>query len=179
MNEGRPAAGRSLPGGRMGRRPRKPPPALLQHRVLAYAVLPRSVPFAGETSIFIGGPNGFVPLGRVPRLAICEEAEGAIHLLFCDGRWQSEASTPHKSVAEAKARAERTYPGSSRCWVAARVTKAQAAAYLERVWAPFRCLFCLKTPLEHDESLVKKGRGRICGACIKEFAADITDAKRG
>ena len=50
---------------------------------------------------------------------------------------------------------------------------------LDRVWAPFRCLFCLKTPLEHDEPLVKKGRGRICGACIKELAAEITNAKRG
>jgi len=160
------------------RRPRKPPPALLQYRVLAYAVLPPFVPFAGDRSLFIGGPNGFVPLGRVPRLAICEEADGVIHLLFCGGRWRMAAATPHKSVAEAKARAERTYPGSSRSWVAAKVTKAQAAAYLDRVWAPFRCLFCLKTPLEHDEPLVKKGRGRICGACVKELAADINGTKR-
>jgi hypothetical protein len=174
MNEGRPRRDAPRHGGKTRRRPRKPPLALLQHRVLAYAVLPPSVPFAGETSILIGGPDGFVPLGRVPRLAICEDADGAILLVFCDGRWRSEATTPHTSVVEAKARAERTYPGSSRFWVAAKVTKAQAAAYLERVWAPFRCLFCLKTPLEHDEPLVKKGRGRICGACVKELAAELT-----
>ena len=145
-----------------------PPPALLQARVLAYAVLPRSVPFAGDDSIFVareGGP--LVPLGRVPRLAICEEAGGGIQLLFCEGTWRNVASTPHKTVAEAKARAERIYPDSSRCWVAARVTRAQAAKYLDQVWARYRCLFCLKTPLEHDEPVLKKGRGRICGACVR------------
>lgn len=130
--------------------------------------------------MFVGRANGpLVPLGRVPRLAICEEADGGIRLLFCDGSWRSVASTPHKTVAEARVRAERTYPGSSRCWVATKVTKAQAAMYLERVWARFRCLFCLKTPLEHDEPLVRKGRGRICGACVKEFAADFAKSTRG
>ena len=39
------------------KRARKPPPALLQQRVLAYAVLPRSVPFLGDNSIFIGSPG--------------------------------------------------------------------------------------------------------------------------
>jgi hypothetical protein len=161
-------------------RSRKPPPALLQNRVLAYAILPRARPFLGVSSLFIGTPGGsFAPISRVPRLAICEDPVRGILLLFCNGDWSIVASTEYPSVAEAKASAERSYPGSSRYWVTAKVSKARAAKYLDRVWAPFRCLFCLKTPLQHDEPLIKKGKGRICGACISEFAADIAGSKLG
>jgi hypothetical protein len=137
------------------------------------------VPFVGDRSIFVardGGP--LLPLERMPRLAICEEPGGDIRLLFCDGKWSHVASMRHKSVGEAKARSERMYPGSSRYWIASQVTKAQSAKYLERVWARHRCLFCLKTPLEHDEPVLRQGRGRICGGCVKELARHLLEMKR-
>jgi hypothetical protein len=162
------------------RRPRRPPPARSQARVLAYAILPKAVPFINDGLIFIGKGRGpLVPLKRVPRLAICEEQPGAIRLLFCEGTWKQKASSVHKTAAEAKARAKRMYPGASRYWVAAHVTKAQAAKYLDRVWARHRCLFCLKTPLDHDEVLVRKGRGRICGGCVTQLAKGIRDMRHG
>src|SRR5882672_2263911 len=113
-------------------RARKPPPALLQQRVLAYAVLPRSVPFLGDNSIFVGSPGGeLLPIGRVPRLAICEAEQGGVSLHFCDGTWGNVASTECETIEKAKARAERSYPGSSRHWIAARVSKARVTRYLE------------------------------------------------
>jgi hypothetical protein len=158
------------------RRPtvRQPPPALSQARVLRYAALPRSTPFVDDSSVLVGSP--LQPLGRVPRVAICEDADGEILLLFCDAAWGSLACVTQKSVQHAKARVERMYPGSSKHWRNARVTKARAAQYLQRVWGRHRCLFCLKTPLEHEASVFSKGRGRICGTCVAEFAQDLSEA---
>lgn len=158
----------------MRRQPREPPPAIVQARVLQYAVLPRSVPFAGDSSIFVGKKGGpLLPLARVPRLAICSDTGGQIRLTFCDGRWQYQASTHHTTVAQAKRRAERIYPGSSRHWTNAHVSAADAREYLERVWRRHRCMFCLKTPLEFDGSLFSMGRGRICAPCVVDFAGDL------
>jgi len=160
----------------MRRHPRRPPPAILQARVLHYAVLPRAVPFAGNRSISLARAAGpLVPLARVPRLAICMETGGDIGLTFCDGRWRYVASTTHTTVAQAKRRAERIYPGASRHWTKAHVTVADARRYLERVWGPRRCMFCLKTPLEleRDGSMFSMGRGRICSSCVMDFASDL------
>ena len=151
---------------------RQPPPALVQARVLKYAALPRSIPFVETKSIFVGSQ----PLGRVPRVAICQEAHGQILLLFCDASWRHIASASQNSILDAKARVELLYPGSSKRWVDAKVTKARAARYLQRVWAKHRCDFCLKTPLEQNHSVFCKGRGRICGACVTELAQDLSEA---
>src|SRR5689334_22762324 len=149
-------------------RARKPPPTLYQARVLEYAILPKSIPFIVNTSFLVGDVGGPLrPLGRVPRLAICQNADGEIQLLFCKGNWGSASQASCKSLAEAKALAQRSYPGSSAHWRAANVTEAQAAKHLERIWARHRCLFCLKTPLQHRESVFQQGRGRICGACVR------------
>jgi hypothetical protein len=160
-------------------RPRKPPPAIVQAHALEYAVLPRSIPFAGDSSIFVGKAGGpLLPLERVPRLAICRDPDG-IRLTFCGGRWQYVASTHHKTVAEAKKRAERIYPGSLRYWAKTGFTAADVRSYLERVWGRHRCMFCLKTPLEFDRSgtLFRMGRGRICSSCVMEFTKNL--AKNG
>jgi hypothetical protein len=151
---------------------RQPPPALVQARVLKYAVLPRSIPFVQTNSLFVGSKS----LGRVPRVAICQEANGQILLLFCDSSWGHRASATQDSLLSAKARVERMYPGSSKHWVDAKVTKARAAQYLQRVWAKHRCNFCLKTPLEQNHPVFRKGRGQICGACITELAQDLSEA---
>ena len=146
----------------------------MQARVLKYAALPRSIPFIEDNSMFVDSP--LRPLGRVPRVAICEHGDGEILLLFCDAAWGSLACATQKSVPHAKARVERMYPGSSKYWLNAKVTKARAAQYLQRVWAKHRCLFCLKTPLEHKEPVFSKGRGQICGTCVAEFAQDQSES---
>ena len=164
----------------MRRGPRKPPPAIIQARVLEYAVLPRAIPFAGDKLLFVGKSGGaLLPLGRVPLLAICKEAKGDVLLVFCDGGWEYVASTGHKTVGEARRRAERIYPGSRRYWTKTRFTAADVRGYLERVWGPQRCMFCLKTPLEFDRdgTLFSTDTGRICSSCVLEFAADL--AKKG
>ncbi len=159
-------------------RNRNPPPTLLQARVLEYAVLPKSIPFAVNTSFLVGNSRGpLKPLGRVPRLAICKSAGGEIQLLFCAVNWGSTFHTTCKSVAQAKAWAERSYPGSSNHWRAANVTEARAAKHLERIWGKHRCLFCLKTPLQHNESVFQRGRGRICGACLRELAGGLDEGR--
>jgi hypothetical protein len=164
----------------MRRRPKKPPPAIVQAQVLEYAVLPRSVPFAGDRSIFVGKAGGtLLPLARAPRLVICRGTDGGVQLTFCDGRWQYVASTGYKTVAKAKSRAERIYPGSSRYWTKAHFTVGDVRRYLERVWGHHRCMFCLKTPLEFDRNgkLFKMGSGRICSACVIELAKDLGNGR--
>ena len=165
----------------MRRQPRRPPPAIVQAHVLEYAVLPRSIPFAGDSSIFVGKAGGpLLPLARAPRLVICRDSDG-IRLAFCDGRWQYVASTQHKTVTEAKRRAERIYPGSSRYWAKTGFTVADVRSYLERVWGRLRCMFCLKTPIEFDRNgqLFRMGRGRICSSCVMEFTKDLTKSGHG
>lgn len=165
----------------MRRVPRPPPPAIVQARVLHYAVLPRSLPFAGASIFVAKKGEPLLPLARVPRLAICKEGTSKVRLTFCDARWQYVASSTHRTVPEAKRRAERAYPGVSRHWTKAHVTATAAREYLERLWGPLRCMFCLKSPLEldRDGSMVGMGRGRICSACITEFANDLAKKKLG
>jgi hypothetical protein len=109
------------------------------------------------------------------------ETRAEVRLTFCDKRWGYVASTGCGTVAQAKARAERIYPGSLRYWTKAHVTAAAARKFLERVWGPLRCMFCLKTPLEleRDGSMFGMGRGRICSSCVREFASDLAKKELG
>jgi hypothetical protein len=89
----------------------KPPPAIVSERVLHYAFLDDSVGFnAGHKLIFIDGKQ----LGKVPRLAICQAKKSSeLSLFYCDDDWDFVGVSVHDSVAAAKNRAERLYPGSS------------------------------------------------------------------
>ena len=155
--------------------PRGPPPAIVQRRVLEYAFLWESLPFNGTSIHLKHGDGPFTPLGRVPRLALSRDA-AAVWLEFCDARWRHVAAQPYTTVRDAKQGAERAYPGSRRLWLKTGYSAAEVRRHLERQWAPYRCLFCLKTPLEWgvDVSLVKVNRGRICSSCVRELASDLT-----
>ena len=156
------------------RQPRRPPPAIVQRHVLEYALLPRSLPFTGTSIHLKHGDEPFTPLGRVPRLALSRDAAG-VWLEFCDARWRHVAGQTYPTVSAAKQGAERTYPGSRRLWLKTGYSAAEFRRHVERTWAPYRCLFCLKTPLEWgvDVSLVKVNRGRICSSCVREIADDL------
>jgi hypothetical protein len=78
--------------------------------------------------LFVDGKE----LGPVPRLAICEEEQASGFLLFhCDAEWHVMGTSAHESVSEAKRRAEVVYPGVSRRWVEANVSREEAEAYLD------------------------------------------------
>jgi hypothetical protein len=112
-------------------------------------------------------------LGKVPRLAICEEKKTSkFSIYYCDGDWGPIGASGHDSVAAAKRRAELIYPGSSAKWVEAHFTEEDVTRYLDEIWADSRCSFCGKRPDEGIESIVeaKDGNARICDKCVVEFS---------
>ena len=143
----------------------QPPPVLASARVLQYAILDGSVGFSGKSRVFIESRE----LGRVPRLVIAEGLEtGDVVLLYCDDDWSVLAAAGMRSPAHARGRAERTYPGVSRLWVDAGVSKAQALAYAEEESRDFKCSFCGRRP-DQVRNLLAQGEARICNLCVAEF----------
>jgi hypothetical protein len=127
----------------MGRLTTQPPPVLASARVLQYAILDGSVGFSGKSRVFVESCE----LGREPRLVIAEGLEAAdVVLLYCDDEWSVLTAAGMRSTADARARAERTYPGVSRLWVDAGVSRAQALAYAEKASRDFKCSFCGRRP---------------------------------
>ena len=111
-----------------------PPPLIcVNDRVLLhYAVLTDSVGFnAGHRLFFVGRKE----IERVPCLAICQDKESLqVTLYYCDSDWSPIGIAGHASVAAAKMRAERIYPGSTSCWVEARYTEEDANRYRDEIW---------------------------------------------
>lgn len=149
----------------------KPPAILFGGRVLEYAVLDQRAAYSGHSYLFVDGKE----LGPVPRLAICQSAQGEVLLAHCDGDWVGlGVAGGYGSVAQAKKRAERIYPGVSACWVAAQTTEAEAEKYLEELWAGQKCSFCGKRPDQVDQMIEggktqAVGTVRICDSCITEY----------
>jgi hypothetical protein len=153
----------------------KPPPVLASARVLAYAILDGSVGFSGRSRVFVENRE----LGRVPRLVIAEALEGAgVVLLYCDDEWRVVAATRMRSPSHAKTRAERTYPGVSRLWVDAGVSKADAVAYAEEESRDFKCSFCGRRP-DQVRNLLAQGDARICNFCVAEFTRSLAAEREG
>ncbi len=142
-----------------------PPPVLDCARVIEYAVLNESVGYAGRTLLFVDGKE----LGQVPCLAICEDKKPPGVMLFhCNSEWTVLGCSAHGSIAEAKDRAERIYPGLSARWVNAHVTEAQAERYLDELFDDARCSFCGKRA-DQVGQLFEGDRVRICNHCIADF----------
>jgi hypothetical protein len=106
-----------------------PPPLIcLNDRLLLhYAVLNESVGFnAGHGLFFIDGEE----IGKVPCLAICQDQHSTqVTLYYCKRDWSLIGVAAYDSVAAAKQRAERIYPGSSTCWIKADFTEEDAKRY--------------------------------------------------
>ena len=144
--------------------PLKPPPALDQCRVLQYAILDASATYSGHSDLYVGDKE----VGPVPRLAICQEGKGdEVLLLHCDDSWESLGATAYSTIEEARAKAERIYPGVSKLWIDANVSEEQAAAYLDEYWSSHRCSFCGRDPRQF-EKVIEKNNVRICGSCVKD-----------
>lgn len=149
-----------------------PPPVVCSERVLQYAVLDDTVRYNSSHGLFfVGGKE----LGKVPCLAICEEKGTSQVLLYhCESDWSPLGLSEHDSVAAAKTRAERIYPGSSAKWIETHFTKEDAAHFLDEIWADDRCSFCGKRPDENIELLFKaNANARICEQCVRRFYAEM------
>src|SRR5258708_11927337 len=118
-----------------------PPPALGCARVIEYAVLDESVGYTGRPTIFVGDEE----LGRVQRLAICDDKKSSrVLLLHCDEDWDARAISGFETVSEAKNHAERRYPGVSAQWIDAHVSEEEAERHLDEMFGDNRCSFCGK-----------------------------------
>jgi hypothetical protein len=149
-----------------------PPPVLDCARVIEYAVLNASVGFSGRTSLFVDGKE----LGRVPCLAICEDkgVPRGVVVLHCDLNWTVLGCAGFGSVAEAKERAEHTYPGLSACWVHALVSEEETERYLDELFRNQRCSFCGRRA-DHVKQLLQRSNARICDRCVAEFHATMNE----
>ena len=145
----------------------EPPPALAGCRVEQYAIRPRAVKYSGHSWLFVEG----MELGPVPRFAICREKSG-VNLFHCDRRWKVlGCSGTHATVRDAKARAERAYPGLSKWWVKAAFTAAQVQQFLDDNGYNQKCSFCGASHFE-VQCLVtdKKQSVAICDRCIRQVS---------
>lgn len=151
---------------------RKPPLVIDGSRVLYYSVKGPFVTYVGQGLIFVGGRD----LGPVPRLIIAEHLrEKGFQLLHCDKNWNALAHDGgHHSVAEAKHRAERMYPGISRTWVKCSVSKRKALAIERKMWRGQECSFCDRIPPEFDRWIHGKKAG-ICNICVDEIYRDFVE----
>jgi hypothetical protein len=160
----------------MGKQSSTPPPIIcVNDRVLLhYAVLNDTVGYnAGHGLMFVGEKE----IGRVPCLAICQDKKSPQFMLYyCDSDWSPIGIASYDTVAAAKRRAERIYPGSSACWTDAQFTEEDANRYLEERFSASRCSFCGK---RSDETLSVtfegNGNARICGDCVREFHSYLNE----
>jgi hypothetical protein len=153
----------------------KLPPTIIDSAWLReYAVVDRAVVHNKKSALLVDGK----PLGRVPCLAICQAFDSAeVFLLFCDKRWESRGVAGCSSVAEARKRAEREYPGISKKWVRSKVTKAQATRLMRQQLLDQSCSFCGKPPYEVGR-LFSAPAARICDQCVQAFSVEIGKAKQ-
>jgi hypothetical protein len=143
----------------------KPPHALANAAVIEYVTLPDFVHHVSTAGLYVNGKE----LGSVPCLAICQNVgKDEFLLLYCDGEWNVLAVVACASVREARARAERQYPGVSICWTQAQISRQEASGYLDSLPGELRCAFCGRRP-EEVKTLFEKGGARICDSCVKEF----------
>src|SRR5260370_6131018 len=95
----------------MDQQPSPPPPIIMVNdRVLLhYAFLSDSVGFnSGHRLMFVDVKE----IGRVPRLAICQDRDSPQFMLYyCDSDWRPIGIASYDSVDAAMGRAERIYPG--------------------------------------------------------------------
>lgn len=125
--------------------------------------------FSGRTHLLVDGKE----LGPVAGLVIAESLyEPGIMLVHCDQAWNVLGASSFSSIAEAASRAERTYRGVSRAWVAVKVSKADAVAYERKTWKGYECSFCGRISPQFNSS-VAKGKATICDLCIQEFQREL------
>lgn len=139
-------------------------------RLLEYASIRPPVVFSGHTSLLVDG----VEVGAVPKLVISAPLrESGVWLNYCDERWNPVGTVALASLAEARRHAERNYPGVSRLWRKAHVSRARALAYERKQWKGHVCSFCGRIPPEFNSSITS-GSATICDLCVRGIYAELT-----
>jgi hypothetical protein len=148
-----------------------PPPAVSDLRVLWYARISPPVPYSGHSFLLVDGEE----LGPVPALVLAKSfRDQEVVLLHCDGSWNVlGAAGGFASVIDAKARAERTYPGVGKLWIRMTVPAAEARRYRDDLWKGQECSFCGRLPYDVG-ALIASRTARICDHCIRQLAVDVS-----
>jgi hypothetical protein len=133
-------------------------------------VLDHRVAYSGRSYLFVAGTE----LGPVPRLVIGQTEQGEVLLVHCDDNWEVLGIAGYATVAQAKERAERIYPGVSACWVAKQVTAGGPSGnQTEATCAALECSFCGRSA-DQVVQMIEAGNvrtartARICDSCIVE-----------
>lgn len=117
--------------------------------------------FVGRTLLFVDG----VELGRMPRLAICEERKtSGVLLIHCDQEWNPLGCSAHDSPQSARQKAQRIYPNIDERWVDAGVSDAEAEQYLEEAYGDIRCSVCGKRA-DQVTQLHQRDQKLFCDSC--------------
>ncbi|QJR13558.1 ClpX C4-type zinc finger protein [Usitatibacter palustris] len=142
-----------------------PPPALDCAHVIEYATVDDSVTFEQRHTLNVGGEW----LGRVPRLAICQNLDEPTFMVFhCDDEWSVlGVAAGFGSADEAKAKVERSYHGISGRWIASAFSRDDAARLVAENLKAHSCSFCGRTPLQYQS--IAGDAVRICNHCVDEF----------
>ena len=152
-----------------------PPPIVGNARVVEFAVIDRSIKSRGDIGLFVGGK----PVGRVPGLAICEDIDSKeILLLHCTQRWRERGVQSFKSLHDAKARAERAYPGVAAKWRKRKVSRLAARRLRDKEWANLRCSFCGRIPIFFQTLFSAANGARICDDCVRGFGKKLLNTPR-
>jgi hypothetical protein len=152
----------------------QPPPVINSARVIAYAIVDDSVAFARRDALYVDG----VLLGRVPRLAVCENLGkdlGAL-LFHCNEAWDVLGVSGGGSVDEAFRHAERNYPGIAKLWVRLDTSREAALAYYDNETDGPKCSFCGCRPFEIEGGIVERQGAVICRSCVFKYHAAFLEA---
>ena len=153
--------------------PDAPPPVLDGARVIAWAIVDDSVRWTGRQKLF----RGDVPIGAMPRLALCQNLHGLqdILLFHCDATWNVEAVSGSPTLEDTKAMAERAYAGIGARWVPLDLPVQQAREWLatsDDGTSALRCAFCDATAFERQRFVTSRGVA-ICDVCIEGFRREL------
>jgi len=144
-----------------------PPPVLDSAYVVCYAFVPDSIEFINRRHLYVDG----VLLGRVTRLAICENLGEDIGpmLCHCDEEWNSLGVSGASTIEEIKQSAERNYPGIGEHWQDSVFSRDEAQTYYDAEAEAYLCSFCGKRPYEMLGGCVKGNNAVICRDCVERL----------
>jgi hypothetical protein len=155
-----------------------PPPVIDSMRTLWFALVDDGVVFTDRICLLVDGE----PIGKVPRLAICQNYSARCdHMLcFCDEEWVCKGVIAFRSAEEAKERAEAGYNGLG--WERDDTSEEEVARFLreeyevdpEKDWWRTDCSFCGKD-MPDVEGMLAGDSAQICYECVRRFFEHITN----
>ena len=141
-----------------------PPHVMFNAWVSHYARIGKGLRFSGRSRAYMEDTE----VGRVPCLAIARSfSDRSVLLLHCGPTWHIRGLSSHSSVREAKAGAERSYPGIRSHWIATGQSLSMARRRRRELWANETCSFCGAIPPDIS-ALIQRRSVAICDVCVRE-----------